>query len=89
MLTDSIIAFVLIGTCLVLHTIGLVLLGIPLINRRQAIEQRAGTINSVLLLIAVFAALMLLHILETCVWAALKAGASSATWRAMSNRSHN
>jgi hypothetical protein len=70
MLTESIIAFLLIGICLIIHCTGLVLLGIPLINRRQAIEQRAGTVYTILILTTVFALLMLLHLVEICIWAA-------------------
>jgi hypothetical protein len=70
MLTESIIAFLLIGICLVIHCTGLVLLGIPLLNWRRAIEQRAGTVYTILILITVFALLMLLHLVEICIWAA-------------------
>jgi len=36
MLNESIIAFVLIGICVVIHSLGMVLLGIPLVARRRA-----------------------------------------------------
>jgi hypothetical protein len=69
-LTESIVAFLLIGICLAIHCAGMVLLGIPLVNRRRAIEQRAGTVYIVLLLMGVFAVLLLLHLVENCIWAA-------------------
>jgi Ion channel len=69
MLTESIIAFFLIGICLTIHCTGMILLFTPLVNRRQAIEQRAGTVYTILLLIRVFAVLLLLHLVETCIWA--------------------
>ncbi len=70
MLTESLVAFLLIGICLTIHCAGMVLLGIPLVNRRQAIEQRAGPVYTVLLLMGVFAVLLLLHLVENCIWAA-------------------
>ncbi|MCM3870826.1 MAG: potassium channel family protein [Pyrinomonadaceae bacterium] len=69
MLNESIIAFLLIGICVVIHTAGMVLLGIPLVSQRPAIEQRAGPVNNALLLIAIFTGLILLHLAENCIWA--------------------
>ena len=69
MLTESIIAFILIAICLVIHSSGILVLGAALFRRRREIGRRAGTVHSALVLIAVFATLMLLHVVETCVWA--------------------
>src|SRR6185295_2905660 len=70
MLTESIYAFILIGVCLVIHSAGIIVLGVALVRRREAIESRVGTVHSLLLLIGVFASLMLLHLVENCIWAA-------------------
>lgn len=70
MLTESIYAIILIGICLVIHSAGIIVLGVALARRRPEIERRIGTIHSVLVLIAVFTGLMLLHMAENCIWAA-------------------
>ncbi len=70
MLNESIFAFLLSGICVVIHSAGMVLLGIPLVSRREAIGQRAGSVYNSLLLIATFAVLTLLHLVENCIWAA-------------------
>ena len=70
MLTESIIALILIGICLVIHSSGILVLGAALFRRRRKIERRAGTLYTALLLITVFALLMLLHVAENCIWAA-------------------
>ena len=70
MLTESTIAFILIGICLIIHTSGIVGLGLMLVSRRGSIERWFGTVFNPLVLIAVFASLMLLHVAETCIWAA-------------------
>ena len=69
MLSESIIALILVGICLIIHTSGIVGL-VVLVNRRRSIEGRFGTVYNPLLLIGVFATLMLLHLAETCIWAA-------------------
>jgi Ion channel len=70
MLTEAIIALMLIGICLVIHSGGILVIGGALMRRRREIERRAGTYHSALVLISVFAALMLLHVTENCIWAA-------------------
>ena len=72
MLTESIAALVLVGTCVIIHCSGIVVLGSVLVRRRQAMQRGSGsqTINTGFLLITVFAALILLHIVENCIWAA-------------------
>ena len=70
MLTESITAFVMIGISLTIHTTGMVFLATPLVRWRAEIEQRVGVLYTTLLLIVVFAALMLLHLVENCIWAA-------------------
>jgi voltage-gated potassium channel len=77
MLTESIIALILIGICLVIHTGGIVGLGLVLISRRRSLEKRFGTVYPPLVLIGVFATLMLLHVAENCIWAAFY------TWRGL------
>lgn len=77
MLTESIIALILIGICLIIHTSGIIGLGLVLVGRRGSLERRFGTVHNPLVLIGVFAALMLLHVAENCIWAAFY------TWRGL------
>jgi len=70
MLTESIIAIILIGISLIIHTSGIVGLGLMLVSRRGSIERWFGTVFNPLVLIGVFASLMLLHLAETSIWAA-------------------
>ena len=74
MLTESIVALLLIGVCVVVHCGGILVLGGALVRRRPEIERRAGIVHSALVLIGVFAALMLLHVAENCIWAAFYHG---------------
>ena len=74
MVTESIVALLLIGICVVVHCGGILVLGEALVRRRREIERRVGTVDSALVLIGVFAALMLLHVAENCIWAAFYLG---------------
>lgn len=71
MLTELFNAFILIGICVVIHSTGIVVAGVAMVRRREAIARRAGAVNFSLVLIAVFASLMLLHLAENAVWAAV------------------
>jgi Ion channel len=74
MLTESIVALLLIGICVVFHCGGILVIGAPLVHRRREIERRAGTVHSAVLLTWIFAALMFLHVVENCIWAAFYYG---------------
>lgn len=69
MLNESITALILIGICLVIHCTGIIVVGVGLQRRRRAIERSGPTVRTAIL-IMVFAALMLLHIAENCIWGA-------------------
>jgi hypothetical protein len=47
----------------------MVLIAVPLVRRRVVIEERARILHKIILLIGVFAILMLLHVVENCIWA--------------------
>jgi hypothetical protein len=70
MLGQLVIAFGILGICLIIHIIGMVFAGDQLVRRRQKIEQKAGPLLVCVLLSVVFAFIMLLHMTEACVWAA-------------------
>lgn len=52
-----------------MHTTALVIIGEWLTDRRSAIEQRRGLFRDTLHLIAVFTIIIILHLLETAIWA--------------------
>lgn len=70
MLTEVVFAFAILAVCVVLHSSGLVILFEWLTARRSAIEHGTTTANYTLLLIFTFSIITLLHLSETCVWAA-------------------
>ena len=69
MLKPLIIACAILGICLVIHVTGIVFLGQQLVLRREKIQQRASFLYTSQLLIFVFSIIILLHIIEACVWA--------------------
>ena len=69
MTKELLIAFAIMGVCLVIHVFGIVGLGEELVRRREKIEQRVGFIYAAGLLIIVFTVVILLHIIEGVIWA--------------------
>src|SRR5436189_587783 len=70
MLTEIAFAFALVAVCVVIHSTGLVILFDWLSARREVIERRTSIVNHTVLLIFAFSMIALLHLSETCVWAA-------------------
>ena len=69
MLNELLIAFGIMGLCLVFHVCGLVILGDRLVRRRRTIEHHAGPAFAALLLVAVFLVVIILHLAEAGLWA--------------------
>ena len=69
MLWELVIAFGILGICVVIHITGIIFVGDQLVRRRQQIEQRVGTAHVRVLLITVFAFIIFLHLTEACLWA--------------------
>jgi len=63
------IAFAMMGICLVIHVIGIVFLGEYLLSRRERIEARVRATYSAFVLIFVFSVLIVLHMVEATIWA--------------------
>ena len=63
-----IIAFVIVATCVVIHTVGLVYLAEALVARRAKLLAMK-TIGHVGVILFVFAAVVTLHMVETAIWA--------------------
>ena len=70
MANEFAIAFVIVGICVVIHTVSVVVFAEWLLGKRDAIERRPSLWPYAFLLSLVFAVLILLHIGETGVWAA-------------------
>ena len=76
MVRELLIAFGIMGVCLVIHVTGILFLGEELVRHRQIIEARIGFGYAAALLISIFVGLMILHMGEAAIWAAfyLRAG---------------
>jgi hypothetical protein len=70
MLKELLVAFGILSICVVLHVLGIVFVGDQMVSRQQAIAQRArrGFVSAILM--AVFSFVILLHLVEACIWAA-------------------
>ncbi len=85
MTSKFLIAFGIMGVCLVMHVSGILLLGEELVRHRKKLEDRIGVgregsnaratgntrsfLSAAMVLISVFTAMILLHIGETAIWA--------------------
>jgi len=70
MLRALVTSFTLVSLCVVIHTVGLVLLADWLIKHRPTAEREFSISRYSVLLTSVFAVIVFLHLLETLVWAA-------------------
>lgn len=70
MLKELFLASTIVALCVIIHTIGLVILVEWLLAWRSAIERHFGVMRQALLLAVVFAFIILLHVGETAIWAA-------------------
>ena len=71
MLSELTLAFGVVAVCVVIHTAGLLCAAEWLIDRRGRFERRPGMTRASLYLILVCSAIMLLHLAEAAVWAAV------------------
>ena len=65
------IAFGLFAICVVIHCLGLLMLGKWLIHRHSAFGRRRGLGHLTTLLVAISAIITLLHLVEASLWAVL------------------
>lgn len=70
MLRVLVASFTLVSLCVVIHTFGLVLLADWLIRHRPTAEREFSISRYTVRLISVFAVIVLLHVVETLIWAA-------------------
>ncbi|HEX5889042.1 MAG TPA: potassium channel family protein [Pyrinomonadaceae bacterium] len=69
MLREIAIAAVIVTVCLVVHVTGILLMAEWLLNNRDLLQRKATTRNFALLLIALFAGIICLHLTQTGLWA--------------------
>jgi ion channel len=70
MLRGLLASFTLVSLCMVIHIMGLVLLADWLIKHRPTAEHEFRVIRNSFLLTSVFTVIVILHLLETLIWAA-------------------
>ena len=70
MLKTLLIAFAILGICLVIHVAGMVFLGQQVVLRREKIQERPSFLYISQLLLSVFSIVILLHLIEAFLWAA-------------------
>lgn len=68
MLKVLLTSFALVSLCVVIHVVGLVLLGRWLIGHRQTADRDFSISRYSVLLTSVFAVIVLLHLVETLIW---------------------
>lgn len=69
MANELLIAFGIMGVCLVVHITGMILVTQALVRQRQRIEDRFGFVYAPTMLIAVFSVVIVLHVTEAMIWA--------------------
>lgn len=69
MLTEISVAAMIVAVCLLLHVAGLLLMAEWLLQRREDLERNATRIRHAILMILLFSGIMLLHVVETSLWA--------------------
>lgn len=69
MLTEIAIAAAIVSICLVIHLAGILLMAGWLLRRREYLERIASRRRFAMLIVMLFAAIMLLHLIQTSLWA--------------------
>ena len=69
MLKELLVAFGIVAACLLLHVVSIVLLADWMLDRRDKSKEQMGMLSYMLLLIAAFSVIILLHMVEIGIWA--------------------
>ena len=69
MLKELLIAFGLVGICLVIHIAGMVRLAEWLVGRSRELNQQGGIAHFTFRLMIGFAVIIFLHMADSCIWA--------------------
>jgi len=76
MIWELCIAFSIVAVCLVLHVASIVFIADWMLDQRDKRRDRMGTVGYMVLLIAAFSAIIILHMIEIAIWAAFYFGNS-------------
>jgi hypothetical protein len=66
---ELLVAVLMCFSCLLLHVVGILLISEWLLRRRAYLERTAGMGSYGILLLFLFSLIMLLHVIETSMWA--------------------
>lgn len=69
MLRELAIAAAIVSVSLVIHMAGILLMAEWLLHQREELEQRISKRRFVVLMITLFAGILLLHVIQTSLWA--------------------
>jgi hypothetical protein len=70
MLNEIAVAGLIVSVCLLLHVAGLLLMAEWLLQRRELLERKGARIRYAFVMILLFSGIMVLHTVETGIWAA-------------------
>ena len=74
MLTELSVAALIVILCLLLHVAGVLLMTDWLLKRREYLEQQGAPMRYAILLILLFFGILILHVIETSLWASFYYG---------------
>ncbi len=69
MLTVISLAGLIVAVCLLLHVTGILAMAEWVLQHREYLERTGSRMRSTLLLIVLFSGVMVLHVMETSIWA--------------------
>lgn len=69
MLRELLIAGAIVSVCLVVHVAGILLMAEWLLSKREYFERKATKSHFAVLVISLFSGVMLLHLIQTSLWA--------------------
>jgi hypothetical protein len=70
MFRELLVAFLIVAVCLIIHVTSIVWLAVSLLTWSEARHRPLGTFGHMVLLLIVFSATIVMHMLETAIWAA-------------------
>ena len=68
MIKELLVAFAIVAVCLLLHVVTIVVLADWLLDQREKRQEQIGTFGYMFLLIASFTVIIMLHMVEICIW---------------------
>ncbi len=69
MFKELLVAFGIVAVCLLLHVVSIVLLADWMLDRRDKSKEQMGMLSYMILLLAAFTVIIILHMVEIGIWA--------------------